>query len=227
MYMLTALVIAILIARSNAASVQNDEMQCKPLGEPLKIFSATPHGEGHAFKIANGLVKNEKYFRLVTDSLTRDEFQFFNCTKPNDKFSYFFSPDEGEDYTGFYGQLRSVDMKDHCVTAGGAWSWESYFGGGGSQEAVKEKSAITVQPCATKASETLRRQWFQSMDADNPKRLVRLSQQGYESDEMLGHLVNKNGFSVLTGDGRQSTDPYMYLAHEIRDAIKHARNRSV
>lgn len=60
-----------------------------------------------ALKIADSPVKGEAYSRLLADMKSDDQFQLYNCTKPSAKFEYFLDPNEGEDYSGCFGQLRN------------------------------------------------------------------------------------------------------------------------
>lgn len=101
---------------------------------------------------------------------SNEHFQFFSCEAPSDKFRT-----SGD---GIFGQVRSVDNPDYCLTPG-----DVVPHGVDKVDADEEGHYNTVQlkPCASKDSKTARLQWFNGVRRGDR---LRIAQVGYKGDQV-------------------------------------------
>lgn len=229
MFKFIALLASVAIAVSSAAPTQQESIQCKPVGEPLKLFS-TGYDNSTTFKIADAPVKGEKHPRLVPVDSTSDTFQRYNCTYPGGKLSrYHYDPNFSDD---FYGQLRSTSKKDFCVTAGCSWTnnhpsaWvaaqhkttcELY-----DKHCTPEVCAAKLEPCATQASDRLRRQWFDffTFEEDGVPRMQLLGNELDEQAQVLPFTKSYAVFGPAMGKHWYS-EAHPYLGKKEYEGFKH------
>lgn len=200
---------AAFFALSQAAPSSKNGLKCKPSGKTGKIIGhngGAKHRDMYEFNFKAGST-GPKVLRASDDAT--QEFEFYTCEAPSDKFA-------GAALGASYGQLRSKDDKNMCVTSGtsvtknedGLVSITSHNDG-----------RVTLEKCSSD-EETARRQWF-SVSQGVPTCPPLLSQMGFKNDVTQSYIGQNNDHTAhFEANLFYNMDEHIYLADKVPNGCK-------
>ncbi|WFD42899.1 hypothetical protein MPSI1_001549 [Malassezia psittaci] len=198
-----------LVSIAQAAPLSNKPIQCKAIGHPSKLVSYVPEKSRNVYFKSEANAKNPK---LLGSDSSNEQFQFYECTPPNDKYR---KPKAGRTS----GQVRSVKHPELCLTPNDVIKYVPHTNDGSiNSETVPRgrDGTITLEACATTDSEVMRRQWFalESTYLGKDCNLPNVVQFGRKGDFVLSSLDGNSTKSSFYFPFKKG-DAFAYLADDI------------
>lgn len=202
--LLSALVLALAVVSHAAPVEKRGAVQCKPVAQP-DILSGWIHGEYSTGFQMTSKPAGDGYYDLYQDKGATSKFQLYECEAPSEKFGT--SSDKA-----YFGQLRSADRPDFCLTSGYAvvpdgeqWDKSPKF-----KYDPDENNGITLRSCSAENDFTMRLQWF-SLEK-NPSCAPTLKFEAYKTDETLKNIFARDNATFFDFPGKDPQPMVTQLA---------------
>ncbi|WFD01333.1 hypothetical protein MYAM1_004095 [Malassezia yamatoensis] len=208
-YQFLSAVALALVSITQAAPLTTKPIQCKAVGHPSKLVSYVPEKKHNVYF---GSESNAKHPKLLGSKSSDEQFQFYECTPPNDQY-------RGAKAGRTSGQVRSVKHPDLCLTPNDVIKYVPHTNDGSiNSETIPrgKDGTITLEPCATTDSEIMRRQWLglKSSVLGQHCKLPKVVQLGRKGDLVLSSLDGNSTKSSFYFPFRKG-DAFAYLANDI------------
>lgn len=128
---------------------------CRPVASPGPIVGLGDFKDESVQNFKFGKTEAYKGDVLVVSEKPGQEFQFYECDPPSDKYK----DDQNKEFW-YYGQLRSKDDPSMCVTPGYVYVKKGDYAWRNEPYPKHAEWTVRLQPCATKPSLEMRKQWF-------------------------------------------------------------------
>ena len=170
----TLIAVGILNAVHAAPAHEGDRLECRAIGKPgtLAAKDEFTYFNPRYMDMVDGTLKKLEEDLNSTGPAEegKEELQFYECKAPSDKF-------KSTTKDVYFGQLRSANDEDKCLTTDGWWKalpGQGKYGGPGYKmefddgKKHKEDARVKYEKCSSKADDKLRFQWF-AMTRNNKK----------------------------------------------------------
>lgn len=186
-----------------ASAAMAREWNCKPYMTPGTLLSKSiVANRTETFEISR-TKKVDGHPALVKVDSTDQTFQFYECDPPSPNYK------QG-------GQIRSASNTSLCLSPGDLYRY-NYHVGNFTKYPEDADERISLEPCATVHSLTMRRQWFMVTETEN-KCLSRVSQQGWKTDGTSDVVVLSENGVALGSNIYDKKESFLYLSSNESDA---------
>ncbi|KAL4403164.1 hypothetical protein ACI68E_000948 [Malassezia pachydermatis] len=194
---------SIVLALAMASAAMAREWNCKPYMTPGTLLSKSiVANRTETFEISR-TKKVDGHPALVKVDSTDQTFQFYECDPPSPNYK------QG-------GQIRSASNTSLCLSPGDLYRY-NYHVGNFTKYPEDADERISLEPCATVHSLTMRRQWFMVTETEN-KCLSRVSQQGWKTDGTSDVVVLSENGVALGSNIYDKKESFLYLSSNESDA---------
>lgn len=195
---LFTLIFALVVVSQAAPVEKRGKVQCKAVGEPGVLTGWYSNGTlVTGFQVA-AQSNSSGNFDVTMKKNADSKFQLYECQAPSDKFNT--SSDKA-----YFGQLRSMDVTDFCLTSGNALVPD----GGQSDDPAMPKfkydpdehGELTLRPCSAVDDFVMRLQWFSLKKSSScaPSLLY----EAYKTDETLKNIYGEKWMASFYYPGKE------------------------